>query len=108
MNRRLLPIAILGLTAAMAARAAVPTKLLGDTIPPEQATRTIRIDQDTRYVNVNYGDTVRFQVNGQEFGFNFDGASDATSFDLRQVAPVGTVDHQVEVYIAPDQYDVGA
>jgi hypothetical protein len=105
MKRRTLPLATLGLLAAMAAHADVPTRLLGDVVPPAEATRTIRIDPATRYVNVNRGDTVRFVVNGQQFAYYFDGAEGETSFDLRQVAPPGVLNHRVVAYITPDPYN---
>jgi hypothetical protein len=107
MNRRFLPIAILGIAAATASYAAVPTQLFGEEVPPDQADRTIRIEPGTRYVNVNYGESVRFEVNGSEFAFRFDGAEGETALDLRQVAPAGTLDHRVEAYIGPDPDKAG-
>jgi hypothetical protein len=98
-------LATLGLLAAMAAHADVPTRLLGDVVPVAQATRTIQIAPATRYVNVFRGETIRFLANGQQFGYFFDGAQDEDSFDLRQVAPPGILDHPVVAYISPDPYN---
>ncbi|MDB5858340.1 MAG: CzcE family metal-binding protein [Ramlibacter sp.] len=105
MKQRSLSLAALGLFAAMAAHAAVPTRLLGDVVSPTEASRTIRIDPATRYVNVYRGETIRFLANGQQFGYFFDGAPGEASFDLRQVAPPGTLDHRVVAYISRDPYN---
>jgi hypothetical protein len=90
MKQRTLSLAILGLL-AMAAHATVPARLLGDLVPPIEATRVIRIEPSTRYVNVRWGDTVAFLSNGKEFAYRFDGAPGESAFDLRQVAPAGGV-----------------
>jgi hypothetical protein len=102
MKPHLLPLATLGLLAAMAAHAEVPTRLLGDVVSANQATRTIQITAATRYVNVKRGETVRFVDNGRQFTYFFDGASGESSFDLRQVAPAGMLDHQVTAYVEID------
>jgi hypothetical protein len=93
-----LSLAVLGLL-AMSAHAAVPARLLGDLVPPGQATRVIRIEPSTRYVNARWGDTVAFVSHGKEFAYRFDGAPGRSAFDLRQVAPAGTLDHEVTAYI---------
>jgi hypothetical protein len=105
MKQRSISLATLGLLAAMGAHAAVPTRLLGDVIPVTQASRTIRIDPATRYVNVYRGETIRFLANGQQFGYFFDGAPGEASFDLRRVAPQGMLEHRVLAYITPDPYN---
>jgi hypothetical protein len=105
MKQRTLTLPILGLLAAMAAHAAVPTRLLGAVVPPTDTTRTIQIDPATRHVNVNRGDKIRFVANGKEFGYFFDGPRGQTSFDLRRVAPPGMLDHRVVAYVEPDPYN---
>ncbi|MDB5955283.1 CzcE family metal-binding protein [Ramlibacter sp.] len=102
MKPHLLPLSTLGLLAAMAAHAAVPTRLLGDVVPAGLATRTIQITAATRYVNVKHGDAVRFVDDGRQFAYFFDGATGESSFDLRQVAPAGILDHRVTAYVEPD------
>lgn len=92
---------VLGLAVMPGAHAEeVPTKLLGDAASAAQASRTIVIGPDTRYVNVKQGEVVRFVAGTQEFAFNFDGAN-VSSFDLRRVAPDGVLDHGVTAYVAP-------
>lgn len=99
---------IAGLLVAVGAHAAwpqAPIDLLGDRVAPQSATHSVAIGPDTRYVNVGYGDTVRFVANGQSFGYDFDGAWSVSSFDLRRVAPPGMLDRRVMVYIEPDEYN---
>ena len=81
--------------------APVPTRLLGDSASPAEATRTIAITPDIRYVNVDHGDVVDFKTaDGGQFAIHFDGAPSAASFDLRRLAPDGALDHEVTVYVA--------
>jgi hypothetical protein len=102
MKRLSLAFATIALLLSACAEMPIPTDILGAAVPPDAASRTITIGPQTRYVNVAYGDTVRFVVDGHAFGYKFDGAWEVTSFDLRQVAPAGLLDHRVEAYIAPD------
>jgi hypothetical protein len=88
---------------ALSAMAATPDELLGDPVPAAAAAnRTITITPDTRYVNVQGGQTVRFDVGGQTFAWDFDGAETAGAFDLNQVAPPGLLDHPVRAYVSPN------
>lgn len=75
-------------------------KLLGETVPTTAATRTIVINPNTRFVRVQSGETVKFVVGGQEFGWQFDGPEGP--FDLGQIAPAGLVDHPVRGYVDPN------
>src|SRR5882672_1824902 len=63
------------------------------------------IGANTRFVNVNHGEIVKFVANGQEFAWDFDGLPQA--FDLKQVAPQGAIDHSVRVYVATTLNDGG-
>ena len=76
--------------------------LLGDPAPPSAATRTIVINPDNRYVNVEGGQIVKFVVGDRAFAWNFSGSLNVWSFDLTRVAPAGMLDHEVMAYIAPD------
>ena len=78
----------------------LPTKLLGAPMPAAQATRAITIGPQTRYVNVQQGEVVRFVAGGQEFAFKFD-SQNVASFDLQRVAPAGMLDHSVMAYVSP-------
>jgi Heavy-metal resistance protein CzcE len=78
-----------------------PVKLLGNQVSPDQATRTIVIKPNTKYVNVTMGDVVKFTANGKSFAWNFDGPPGVDNFKLNRVAPAGMLDRPVTVYISP-------
>ena len=89
--------------ASLSAHAETPTHLLGTSATPEVATRAISVSPATSYINVNYGDVVRFDVNGQSFTIKFDGVR--KSFDLNALAPAGVLSRTVKVYVAPVRED---
>ena len=74
--------------------------LLGQTEPATAASRSITITPETKYVNVEGGQTVLFKVGDQTFAWNFDGP--VSSFELNRVAPPGLLDHVVTAYVAPN------
>ena len=76
--------------------------LVGAAAPPEAATRTITITPDTRSVDVVGGDVVRFAAGGKVFAWDFNVSPLVAVFALNQVAPPGTLDHEVLVYVTPD------
>jgi len=109
-------IAVLTLSAAsLSAGAALkPSDLLGEpAVAPSSeraiytaaAERTITVTADTKWVNVNHYEVVRFVSNGREFTWYFDGVAQPGAFDLMQIAPAGFVDHGVRVYVSPTQRD---
>lgn len=61
------------------------------------ADRTIVVTPSTKYINVEHGDIVKLKVGDQEFTWNFDGVT--RPFDLSKIAPQGSLDHKVEVYV---------
>lgn len=67
-----------------------------------QGSRTITITPDTRWVNVTGGDTVRFVAGGRSFAWNFQVGSTVAVFDLKEIAPPGTLARPVLVYVAPN------
>ena len=92
-------VAVLALSAAsLSAFALTNADRYGEAATPVDAERTIVIGPNTRWVNVNHGEIVKFVANGKEFAWDFDGLPQA--FDLKQVAPQGAIDHSVRVYIA--------
>lgn len=91
-------VATLGTAAGFDAHAEPSAKLLADRVPVSQAQRTVRIGPATHYVNVELGEVVRFVSGDKEFAFNFDGTLVA-AFDLERVAPAGSIDHHVTVYV---------
>lgn len=84
-----------------------PVHLLGQPAPPSGATRTVVITPDTKWVNVDGGETVAFAVGDKTFGWDFFVGRTVTSFMLNQVAPPGVLDHPVAVYVAPDPMYIG-
>jgi len=67
------------------------------------ADRTIAIDADTKHVNVEGGEIVRFTVGGNAFEWLFDTYGTGRVFDLKEIAPAGTLDgRDIKVYVSPD------
>lgn len=81
--------------------------LLGSPAAPTAATRTIVIQPDTRWVNVTGGEIIKFVVGNQVFTWNFNTSPTVGNFDLRQAAPAGVFDHQVQAYVAPNPLYLG-
>src|SRR5260221_103741 len=99
MKKKSLIQTLLGLTLALSelsAMAEAPNNLLGQPASATEANRTITIKPDTKYVNVQTGQTVQFNTGGKTFAWNFDGP--IYSFNLNRVAPPGTLDHTVVAY----------
>ncbi len=69
------------------------------------ADRTITITDETKWVNVNHYEVIRFVSNGREFNWYFDGVAQPRPFDLTEIAPAGFVDHSVTVYVSPNERD---
>jgi hypothetical protein len=69
--------------------------------------RTVKIDANTRYVNVTDGDTVRFVSGGKSFTFTFNAWNNVDSVDLAALAPAGVSVPKVRVYIAQNPLYVG-
>jgi hypothetical protein len=110
MKTKLLIPAVLAFTlslSGLSAMAAPRLDLLGETAPAAAADRAIKITPDTKYVNVEGGQTVNFDVAGKTFTWNFDGAENVQAFDLNQVTPPGLLDHTVTAYVAPNPLYAG-
>ena len=69
------------------------------------ADRTITVSGDTKWVNVNHYEVVRFVSNGREFTWYFDGVAQPRPFNLNEIAPAGFLNHSVTVYVAPTERD---
>ncbi len=90
----------LALSASLGAYAQDPRGFqMGQAASVAQAERTIVIHQDTKWVNVTRGDAVRFLIGGAEFAWKFDGVG-MQPFDLREIAPAGSLSRPVMVYLA--------
>lgn len=103
MDRKfLIPMLLAGALAACTALAPPDARLLGSPAAPAAAARSIVVTPDTRWVNVTGGEIIRFVVGENTFTWNFNNSPTVSNFDLRQVAPAGLFDHQVQAYIAPN------
>ncbi|MDB5989700.1 MAG: CzcE family metal-binding protein [Herbaspirillum sp.] len=79
--------------------------LLGDPAPASAASRVVKIDAGTRYVNVTEGETVQFvAANGQSATWTFD-APFRRSVKLQKILPTGSLDHAVMAYVHPGLED---
>jgi hypothetical protein len=85
--------------AATGAASATPLQF-GMATQSTSAARHIVINADTKWVNVNNGDTVTFDVNGQSFTWHFDTLHSEEAFDLSKIAPEGLNAGMVTVYVA--------
>ncbi|HEX4797735.1 MAG TPA: CzcE family metal-binding protein [Burkholderiales bacterium] len=100
--------ALVGLTLSAASLAATATvsesDMLGSPAQASAAQRTIVIDPKTRWITVERGEVVTFKVNGRDFAWAFNSMS--SSFDLNRIAPAGTLDRNLKVYIWPNAQDL--
>ena len=85
-------------TMLCAAAQAYPTTMLGGAVPDATPARTVVITPETRSVDVAFGETVVFSVNGTRSAWQF--YTPARSFDLNQV--VAALPQTVRVYVGPD------
>lgn len=90
------------LSACAAQRGELPISFLGSPIEAAAAEKTIEIHPDTKWVNVDGGETYRFVVGDKAFGWAFDAPNSPDSFDLQRVAPPGVLNRPVTAYVKPD------
>jgi hypothetical protein len=102
MKNKLILIASMPIVLAACAAPGNRPDLQGSSAPPSSAWRTVVINPDTRHVNVDGGEVVRFVANGKEFTWDFSLAPTTASVALDRVAPAGMLDHEVRAYVAPD------
>jgi hypothetical protein len=112
MKIKLLSPAIISIVLTAAAVGACATRtsyvdLYGDPAPTSAAQRTIVIGPDTKHVNVEGGEIVRFIAGDKEFAWNFFVARGINMFKLNEVAPPGVLDHEVRAYVSPDPRYIG-
>jgi len=110
MKTKLLIPAVLAITlplSTLSAMAAADTNSLGQSMPTATADETIRIGPETKYVNVQGGQIVRFDVGDKSFIWKFNGFDDFNSFDLNRIAPPGLLDHTVKTYVSPNPIYMG-
>jgi hypothetical protein len=72
----------------------------GHAAPETAAGRVITLDGDSKYVNVENGETVTMRVNGKAITWSFDTLPGITSFDLQTIAPQDVEAGAIRVYVA--------
>jgi hypothetical protein len=95
---------VLGASTIVVANAATFPGLIGEPVSAAEADRTIVIDSGTRWVDVTQGEVVKFVANGREFTIDFNGV--AENVDLRNLAPQGALDHEVDADVAQNPLDL--
>ena len=79
--------------------------LLGDPAPASAAGRIVKIDANTKYVNVTEGETVQFVAdNGQSAAWTFNNPF-RSQVKLQEILPTGSLDHPVMAYVHPGLED---
>jgi len=80
--------------------AASAGNVYGSAASAAAAQRQIDVSASTKWINVVNGETVRFNVDGQSFVWNFGTLRGETSFDLSAIAPKNLQVPMVRVYVA--------
>ena len=91
--------------ASLSANALTPGDLYGEPAAGDYANRTIVVTPQTKSINVTRGEVVNIKVGSREFAWDFDGV--AKPFELSKIAPEGTLDHSVRVYVGTSINDGG-
>jgi hypothetical protein len=84
---------------ASGAYAAVNTKEFGMATNAASADRHVVIKADTKWVNIDDGDTVEFNIDGKSFTWHFDTLRGESAFELSKIAPEGVDAGKVIVYV---------
>ncbi len=74
----------------------------GSAVTAADAVRTIELNADTKWINVDNGETVQFKSGNQSFTWHFNTFNNETAFDLSKIAPAGVNVGHVTAYVAPD------
>jgi hypothetical protein len=83
------------------------TSAYGTPARPDSADRVVRLGPDSHWINVAYGETVKFIVTGENgsersFAWRFDVSPVLRHVDLRDVAPADLPSRNLRVFVAPD------
>jgi hypothetical protein len=89
-------------TACGPAAAAVGTgTLLGEAIPDgAPVDKVVRVDAKTRWVNAVGNESVKFLLGDREFSWRF--PDKRLSVNLKEIAPAGSIDRDLYIYLRPD------
>lgn len=100
--------AVIGMTAATVATFSASAETFrngesfyGQASRTAAGARVVNLDKTTKYINVEYGETVTFRGQGKEFSWTFDGL-DHRPVDIRKVAPAGFAATPLMVYVEPN------
>ena len=75
--------------------------LNGDPLPADgPVDQVVKVDSNTRWVNVLQTESVRFVVGSTTFAWRF--PIDKAAVNLKDIAPSGAIDRDLYVYLAPD------
>jgi hypothetical protein len=79
----------------------------GTPADPASVGRIVRLGNGSHWVNVAYGESVKFIVKGDDesersFAWRFDVEPNTSHVDLSDVAPADLPVHDVRVFVAPD------
>jgi hypothetical protein len=85
---------------SFSASALTTTDMFGSAVGAGSTQRTIKIDSNTRYVNVTEGDTVTFTNGDQMVSWQFDGVN--RDFPLSEIFPAADNAQNVEVFVQPN------
>lgn len=80
------------------AHALTPSDYIGTAVATAASGKTIVIDSNTRFVNVNYRDTVTFVLPGKKVTWHFDGIS--SSIPLTEIIGLDAAQRDIIVYVA--------
>ena len=84
----------------------------GSAVASRKAERTVHLGPNSHWVNVGYGETVRFVAQDsnapdRSFAWRFDVSPEVSSVDLSKVAPADFPDRNVRVFVSPDPLYAG-
>ena len=84
----------------------------GSPVDSRKVERVVHLGPDSNWVNVSYGETVRFvapdgNATDRSFTWRFDVSPEITYVDLSKVAPVDFPDRNVRVFVGPNPLYVG-
>lgn len=98
----LLSSAAIASTAASAATFRGVSEDYGQVVTTSAVNKVVQVDASTRWVNVTDGQTVRFEIDGKSFTFNFATWPGGQQVDLATIAPKDMAVPNVRIYIAPN------
>jgi hypothetical protein len=85
---------------SLSASAMTTTDMFGSAAGTGPTQRTIKIDGNTRYVNVTEGDTVTLTDGNQTVSWQFDGVN--RNFPLSKIFPAADNAQNVKVFVEPN------